>query len=266
VTTVIAPPARFSLGRAFSAGLGLIARYPASLLVAAAVFGYAPTLASEAVSRHFLVNQPNPATAGGDWGAYWRGFALSELVAILVSGMSFLLQAYVVFLSASEAGISRAEPAELFRKVIKVAPMQYALGLVVTTSVAIGTLALIIPGLLIALAWTVTAQVGALEGRGFIGSLRRSADLTRGHRWALFGLLLLLELVSASAAATARITAGGSFLRLSASDSPVLAYVIAPAVAGVMATVTAAMRAAVYFELAAAKDGVASRQLADTFD
>ena len=261
----MAPPARFSLVRALSAGLGLIARYPASLLVAAAVFGYAPTLVSETVSRHFLLNQPNPAIAGGDWGAYWRGFALSEAVAILVSGMSFLLQAYVVFLAAGEAG-TRAAPAELFRRVVKVAPLQYALGLVVTTSVAIGTLALIVPGLLILLAWTLTAQVAALENRGFAGSLRRSAELARGHRWALLGLLVALEFGAACAAVGARLASGGSLLRLSPSDPALLAYGIAPAVAGVVATVNAVMLATVYFELAAAKDGVASHQLAATFD
>lgn len=237
-----------------------------SLLFAAVVFGYAPTLASEAVSRHFLVNQISPAIVGRGWGAYWRGFALSELVAICVAGVSFLLQAYVALLAAGDSESPRPEPAEILRRLIRVAPALYVLGVVVSTAVTLGSLALLIPGLLIQLAWNVAAPVAALERRGVVGSLRRSADLTRGHRWALFGLLLLLGLAAGVAAAGARLAGGGSLLGLSPSDPAILAYGIAPAVSGLMATVTAVMLAAVYFELAAAKDGVASHQLAAIFE
>lgn len=55
--------------------------------------------------------------------------------------------------------------------------------------IGIGTLAFLIPGLLVLMIWPVVAQAAALESGSWIDALRRSFDLTRGHRWHGFGLI-----------------------------------------------------------------------------
>jgi hypothetical protein len=58
-----------------------------------------------------------------------------------------------------------------------------------------GFLALIVPGFLLWLRWSVVAQTAALDGGNPIDALRRSASLARGEYPHVFALLLLVELV-----------------------------------------------------------------------
>jgi hypothetical protein len=57
--------------------------------------------------------------------------------------------------------------------------------------IMLGTLALIVPGLMLSARWAIVAQTAALEGGGWTDALRRSADLTDGYRWHAFGLVLV---------------------------------------------------------------------------
>lgn len=52
----------------------------------------------------------------------------------------------------------------------------------------IGFLLLIVPGLMIACAWAVAVPALIADRTGVDGAFRRSADLTRGNRWRVFGL------------------------------------------------------------------------------
>jgi hypothetical protein len=62
-------------------------------------------------------------------------------------------------------------------------------------AIGLGTLAFLIPGLLLLAIWPVVAQAATLESGNPIDALRRSFDLTRGHRWHGFGLLLFAGLI-----------------------------------------------------------------------
>ena len=62
----------------------------------------------------------------------------------------------------------------------------------------LGLILLIVPGIIFAVVFGfygfVIAERG--DGVGITESLQRSADLTRGHRWQLFGLSLLILLIN----------------------------------------------------------------------
>jgi hypothetical protein len=62
--------------------------------------------------------------------------------------------------------------------------------------ISLGSLAFVIPGLLLTLIWPVVAQAAALEAGGPIDALRRSFDLTRGYRWHGFGLIFCAGLIA----------------------------------------------------------------------
>jgi hypothetical protein len=59
-----------------------------------------------------------------------------------------------------------------------------------------GVIALIVPGFLLWLRWSVVAQTAALDGGSPIDALRRSASLTRGEYPHVFALLVLVGLVT----------------------------------------------------------------------
>ena len=61
---------------------------------------------------------------------------------------------------------------------------------------AAGLVLLVIPGLILAVRYFVSGSVCVIEGEGVKGSLRRSAALTKGHRWKLLVLLILIYAVS----------------------------------------------------------------------
>jgi hypothetical protein len=69
--------------------------------------------------------------------------------------------------------------------VVAAADIMSALG------IALGFLALIVPGVLLALRWAVVAQAAALEDGGWLDALRTSGRLTRGRYGHVFGLLLV---------------------------------------------------------------------------
>ena len=60
--------------------------------------------------------------------------------------------------------------------------------IVASFGIVLGLIALIVPGVLLALGWAVVAQVAAIEHEGWLPSLHRSRALTRGHYWHIFAL------------------------------------------------------------------------------
>src|SRR5262249_1923344 len=80
-----------------------------------------------------------------------------------------------------------------FRRLLPVIGLAICEGLVFPISLAL----LIVPYIVLGCLWFVTTSACAFEHLGPFGSMRRSAALTKGHRWRLAGALLLLNLVSA---------------------------------------------------------------------
>lgn len=65
-----------------------------------------------------------------------------------------------------------------------------------SVAVMLGSLVFLIPGIMLAILWSVAMPVIVEERRGLFGAFGRSQNLTRGARWKLFGLFLLLLLMS----------------------------------------------------------------------
>jgi uncharacterized membrane protein len=65
--------------------------------------------------------------------------------------------------------------------------------ILVGVGVAIGLFLLIVPGLILAMMWLFFGFIIVEQPTtGATDAIRRSAEITRGHRWPLFGLVLLL--------------------------------------------------------------------------
>ncbi|MGC3998745.1 MAG: glycerophosphoryl diester phosphodiesterase membrane domain-containing protein [Anaeromyxobacter sp.] len=122
----------------------------------------------------------------------------------------------------------------------------------------------------LAVRWWLALPLIALEGEGILSSLRRSAQLTRGRRWALLGALAvqaLLALLALGAVVIAGVLVVGALSAPRASGEVVFAFfgVILPATgaAGAAGPVSAAV---VYHRLKAAPDAAAQVELAAVFE
>lgn len=83
---------------------------------------------------------------------------------------------------------------ELWQAVRPVLATLVWLTLVAAVAIFAGTMALVIPGLIIATIWSVGAQAVVVERLGVFAALKRSAELVRGNGFAVFGYLLLVIL------------------------------------------------------------------------
>jgi len=61
----------------------------------------------------------------------------------------------------------------------------------------IGYVMLIIPGIIISMALAVAIPVVVAEEKGILAALERSAELTKGNRWGVFGVMFVVGILSA---------------------------------------------------------------------
>ena len=121
----------------------------------------------------------------------------------------------------------------------------------------IGLMALIVPGIIVVTAYYVAVPACVIERIGPFKSMGRSLDLTKGHRWKIFGILVLMFFGNAIAGGVVLgVAAGGSFAGLAAQ---LMVTAILGAFSAVLVLVT-------YHDLRVAKEGVATDRLAAVFE
>lgn len=109
----------------------------------------------------------------------------------------------------------RPRLAAIARDGVQVLPVVAAAQIVAGLCIALGLLAFILPGVLLALMWGVVAQAAAAERTDWIGALRRSRQLTARHYLHVFAVLAVaglanFGLASAGEAVTGTSTQGGA--------------------------------------------------------
>lgn len=140
------------------------------------------------------------------------------------------------------------------------------LGIVAGLGMGLGFMALIVPGVILTVLWSVAAPAVVVEKRGIMESLQRSRDLTRGYRWPVFGLLVIyivLTWIVGGAVGGLNLALGGSF---DASPNLGLNLITTPIVNVLSGVVASAGVAALYYELRTAKEGAGPEDLASVFD
>src|SRR6185503_10379654 len=71
--------------------------------------------------------------------------------------------------------------------------------------VTLGFVCLIIPGIVLFLAFELVSPIAVLEGGSITGILQRSYNLTKGHRWNIFGATFVMSMLLAVAGAPVSI-------------------------------------------------------------
>jgi len=135
--------------------------------------------------------------------------------------------------------------------------------LAVAVLVALGTLALIVPGIMIGCAYIVTTPVVVCENRSVTQSMKRSADLTRGHRVAVFVAFLLMGLVTWIFG----LILGGIGVYAFREEQASLPYQFTlNIISTFIASVGSVLASVMYFALRQRKDGVEVDEIAKVFE
>jgi hypothetical protein len=124
---------------------------------------------------------------------------------------------------------------------------------------------LIIPGIMLAVRWSVALPACVVENKGPFESMRRSADLTIGHRWKIFGIFVLL-LVGVIVAAIIVAAIVGVIVAVGGIVGIVLAAVIGFVAMAIYTAYLNTVLVMIYHDLRAVKEGVDTEQIAAVFD
>ncbi len=126
-----------------------------------------------------------------------------------------------------------------------------------TIGAGLGAMFLLVPGLILMTMWWVAVPAAVIERTGVINSLRRSAELTRGYRWKVFGVIIVIYIGQLVLdALTHFILAAAPIFSL------VVSFLITVAFTAYFAVVTAVC----YHDLRVLKDGVGTDEIARVFD
>jgi hypothetical protein len=132
-----------------------------------------------------------------------------------------------------------------------------AIGVAVLTGLA-GIL-LVIPAFIVATMLLVAMPACVVEQLGPAASMSRSKQLTKGHRWKIFGLWLLAVFVSGILQSVLIGLAG-------LIGGPILALIVFLAWSAIFGAFYAIMVVVIYHDLRVTKEGVDTDQIAAVFD
>jgi hypothetical protein len=178
-------------------------------------------------------------------GVYWLlQLIRSSLITPLVSALH--MHAVVTIAQGR-----RPRLAQVARRGAMVLPVVAAAEIVSGIGIFLGSIALVVPGILLAVRWAVVAQAAALEGEGWTDALRSSRRLTTGHGWHVLGLLLVTGALNAAVLVGARAIPLGS-------STGAGSVAVGTTVETLVASFSALTLALLYFDLQARREAAAA--------
>jgi len=127
---------------------------------------------------------------------------------------------------------------------VRVLPIVGAAAVIADAGTELGFFALLIPGIVLWIRLIVVAQAAAIEQAGVRPTLRRSWQLTRGHEWHVFGLILVVVVPVGTVGVGALLLTNGSGTSAGAMALGIL-------INTVFASFSALTTALLYFDLLA---------------
>jgi len=253
-----------SVGRVFELAFATIRHNPGPTLGLAFLFGALPGLAVTYVTEQLpRTIDVDPASGLGSLGVFYA-FILLAVVAGLV--ITALTQAVLTRTTVAEAEGRRASFGESIKAGLSVVLPLIILSILLAIGVALGFVLLIVPGIILYVMWSVAVPALVEERPGIFGAFARSRELTRGARWKIFGILLILLvvywLVSGAVGLFGLSTASA---QPNVVDMPTGLMVVSILVGTLINLFWGTVQAALYVELRDCKDGPATENLERIF-
>ncbi len=228
----------FSVGSAISRSLSIWSRNIV-FFVGVSLAAYVP----------LFVLAPVTPTSFSGWGLWLLGIVITAILSYIVQG----LVTYTVLEQLRGRNPSAAE--SLSHGWSRAGPL-FVAAFVTGIFLFGAALAFIIPAIILAVRWSLLAPVVVAEKS--VDPRARSAELTAGHRWGIFGLMLLFLVSSAVLGGIL----GAIFGRRGGVLPTLMAQIIPSAL---MLSVSAVVYSVMYYQLRSEKEGVDIEQLTSVF-
>lgn len=256
-------PAQFGMGRVITRTFEVLGKNFVPYSALAALTVAPPMVVSWALGRsymHTVMRTPVLSAVAGQ---------IVLLMASLIVAMmlSYVLQAALVHGTLTTLNGRPASFAECLLTAIRSAPRLLGVGLLGSLGIMLGMMLLIVPGVILALAWSVVVPACIVEQKTIGESFSRSSQLTRGHRWAIFGLVIIFGAANLAAGLALRPLTGLSFFPTPQQVIPEFGiyWIAATLLRVIVAAIAAVGIASIYYELRSMKEGVGPEQLAAVF-
>jgi hypothetical protein len=129
----------------------------------------------------------------------FSSFAHGWWVWVGVSGAVTLIAfPWVIGAVVHDVGRGDRAATDAYRRTASHLPDLVISAIVTTIGILLGTLALILPGLLLVARWALVVPLIVLDGLPWRASLSRSNELIRGRTWSVLGIFVVLTVIGAA--------------------------------------------------------------------
>lgn len=254
----------FSVGRVFARAVATIAANPIAALGIVLLFSTLPL-----IGYNYLMHQLQIPGTRSMSRILWSLFFNLGL-SILTTVISSVAQGAFVRLTAAEDAGRPVLFADGALPGFKALPSLIVLGLAIGIGTTAAGLLLIVPGILLALAWSVAAPAMVAEQCGIRAALARSSALTEGARFKIFAILLIIVAVAYGVdalfdKASVAFYGAPAFANLFNHGFPV-GYLLVEAITDtVVSGFSISVFASIYVELRTWKEGAPTDALTEIF-
>jgi hypothetical protein len=215
------------------------------------------------------------------WAQPATGAGFFDLTAITLTAATwlvyvvsmFVLQAALVHGTVADLNGRRASFADCLSTGLKHFMSLLLIALGYFFAVFIGLIFFVVPGIIVAVMLSVAVPVRVVEDAPVMVAFNRSQELTKGHRWAIFGLFVAYYIVQMIISMIVLSVVVFSVMRspdaiaIAAGTAKTWPVIAASAVAQMInAILSATGTASIYYELRQIKEGVGPEALASVFD
>jgi Membrane domain of glycerophosphoryl diester phosphodiesterase len=116
----------------------------------------------------------------------------------LSAAVTLIAFPWVIGAVVHDVGQDDRAATDAYRRTASHLPDLVISAIVTTVGIALGTIALVLPGLLLVARWALVVPLIVLEGLPWRASLARSNELVRGRTWSVLGIFVVLTLIGAA--------------------------------------------------------------------
>jgi hypothetical protein len=243
---------RFEIGRVFTRTFGVIGANLVPFLALAILFQAVPA-ALVSLGTFYA-----KAHTGADLSL------VRDAVMLVRVALGYVLTAAIVRGAIVDLDGRKASLGDCLSMGLRYAAPALVVALITMLGYFVGLILLIVPGVILMLAWSVATPVLVIERKGVFGSLSRSAELTRGHRWSMLGLYVCMGLLMIVLSLPCGLVTG--IVSAMTPGNLVPALIFSSLVSAVEAMFIAVALTAAYTELRGSREGVGVAELASVFD
>lgn len=198
----------------------------------------------------------------------YRILGAGALVVWIVNFLLYLLcHGLVVAAVAARLDGGRLTAGAAVSAAARAVPALVGASIVIFLACLIGMGLFFVPGVMLWVIWAVATPAAVVERDGVFAALGRSRALTKGARWPVFGLLLVLLIAYSAVTGTVGFGAGLTDSGPGVTGTPVgiMRVALGSLVGAAVNAAWSAIQTALYIELRDWKDGPSADRLADVF-